>query len=829
MPLTTRRHPLFRCILLVSVAVLAAIGVRSEASPRLSTAGMLPGFLGYNAYYGELHQHTGYSSDGCGLPEAAILAARARGNSFIAITEHRASLPDPAIGSLASGCRLSQTDPAKWSTLQKLADKYTHDGLFVVLRGFEHTRDPGHLNVFNSQDPGPLYTDLDGLYSWLAGQPADVLAQFNHPFPLDLEGMGDFDDFGFFPPAAPKIRIMENNAQKRYYASFPRALAKEWQVSSVGYGDGHMADQAGTRHYGIFASSITKQNLIDALRNGRTFGNTDGQLAIALVGNGRWMGSAVVADRIVFQGYAADSSGDTISKLELIGRGGVIALWEPQTNPAEFTFSVDQVQPGDFFYLHAIDSDGDHAWSGSITRPRYRRLQANPATLRFSVGGTPGPAAAQTFFLEASDGADLPWQASALAEWVSVSPARGEHLPALVTVTVRAEGLPSGSRSSALAVETLEGSHVPIVVGVQEDVGTGSLLPLVNLSPRVQSLATTIQEPVLTGTVSLSSKGTALTWFAAPSVPWLSVSPATGCGSADVRFRVDLSGYPADVYVGHIVATMGAQTRVAEIRVALQPLNPRSLTLQNGAPGYGGASDTYLDSWAVDTPAGGRERLLVRTAGAQVPLVRFDLSGIPQDSEVFTGTLSLYAASRSVSSTMELGVYEVLKPWDEMAATWRLARPNAPWAAPGASSRCAEGADTACRPASSIIAVGSQRWYTFDITSLLRRWVAHPEDNFGLALVAEPGVNMNYSFPSDQSANTQAAFRPLLSLVYGDSSPTPTATASPTPTATPMATVTPTATEWSTPTPTATALPIQSLPEPIHLPLVTLNAALPEE
>mgnify|MGYP000182775852 CR=1 FL=1 len=139
-----------------------------------------PHFLGYNAYFGELHQHTGYSLDGCGLPEQAITGAKGRGNDFLALTEHDIYINRPEIGSVEKGCRISQTDPHKWQTLQELADRYTVDGSFVVLRGYERTRDWGHLNVFNSVSVvSPL--DLDEFYSWLAGQPADVIGAMPPP------------------------------------------------------------------------------------------------------------------------------------------------------------------------------------------------------------------------------------------------------------------------------------------------------------------------------------------------------------------------------------------------------------------------------------------------------------------------------------------------------------------------------------------------------------------------------------------------------------------------------------------------------------------------
>ncbi len=240
------------CVLAGFAAVFGAPsrGDTPTSAPAAAETPARPTFMGLNAYFGELHQHTGYSPDGCGLPEEAIIAARnTRHNDFMAFTEHHYSFHQPEIGSIAGGCRIPQTDPNKWKTLGELAERYTQDGYFVLLRGYEQTRDEGHLNVFNSESVvSPVF--LDDFYSWLAGQPQDVFAQFNHPMPLDW--VGDFNGFTFFPPAAPKIPLIENAAAPPFYFAYPRALTSGWQVSSVGYSDGHYANQAGSRFGSIF-------------------------------------------------------------------------------------------------------------------------------------------------------------------------------------------------------------------------------------------------------------------------------------------------------------------------------------------------------------------------------------------------------------------------------------------------------------------------------------------------------------------------------------------------------------------------------------------------
>lgn len=792
---------------LVAATLLGlSAGARGDARPPAAWSdGQRPEFMGYRAYYGELHQHTGYSPDGCGLPQKAISAARSRGNDFIALTEHHYGIPRPEIGSLEKGCRIAATDPRKWQTLGELADLYTQDGVFVVLRGYEHTQLGAHLNVFNSETV-ESQADLDLFYAWLAGQPPDVLAQFNHPLAEERDGLGDFAGFRFFPPAAPKVRLIENAPP--FSLSYPEALAREWPVSAVGYGDGHYADLAGSRRYGVFAGDITRSNLIDALRAGRTFGNTDGDLAVALVGNDLWMGSSTSADRIVFRAYAADRTGDPIARIDLVANGRVVASCQPLTNPAQCTFTVDGVGPGDSYFLDVLDADGDRGWSGSITRPRYQRLQTNPAVLRFSFGPAAQAVQTRTLILEANDGQDLAWEATDVPAWLHLSPSRGEHLPATITVTVAAADVAQPLQAAGIRIRARQGSHLSALVGVQAD-GDPGALPAVGLSPSAVSSVATMERPVVSATITLSSPDGGLPWWAASTVPWLSVSPEAGAGAGQLRLVADLHGYAPGIYSGHAVVMAGAQPRVAELRVALRPLRSRLLSLQQGLGDYTGAADTYLNAYAPDTSFGQKGLLYVRSGGDQVPLFRFDLTQVPSHAQVLTATLALYAQSRTVPNVLRVQAYEILSPWEEASATWRERAAGVPWSRAGASQSCH---DIGCQPAAMEALNETGRWYSFDLTDLVRRWVADPQSNHGVALVGQPGASLAFALASCDTLPYQAGLRPRLSLVYGDPAPTATPTATPSPTATPTPTPTP------EPTPTATPSPAPHAGAQIYLP-----------
>ena len=92
-----------------------------------------------NLFYGDLHNHTGYS-DGQGRPEDALRQMRARGLHFAAITDHGEFFDRETI----------IRDAEKWAAAAHQTRMLT-DEHFVAIRGFEWSSPrQGHSNVWCS-------------------------------------------------------------------------------------------------------------------------------------------------------------------------------------------------------------------------------------------------------------------------------------------------------------------------------------------------------------------------------------------------------------------------------------------------------------------------------------------------------------------------------------------------------------------------------------------------------------------------------------------------------------------------------------------------------
>ncbi|HEY64438.1 MAG TPA: DNRLRE domain-containing protein, partial [Caldilineae bacterium] len=209
-----------------------------------------------------------------------------------------------------------------------------------------------------------------------------------------------------------------------------------------------------------------------------------------------------------------------------------------------------------------------------------------------------------------------------------------------------------------------------------------------------------------------------------------------------------------------------------------------TITLQMGVDRYTGMTDTWLSSWSPDANYGQDTGLRVRSQDQMHALLRFDLSNqLPAGAVVTKAWLDVYPIARSNSNTQTLEVYEVLRAWDEMQATWQQAAIGMLWGQPGANG---ESVDRAPEPVDRVEVSQLNQWVSLDVTSLVAKWVADPASNHGMLLKGPSYANVRYTYASSEAENI--AIRPRLRITFyaqGTPAPTPIPTATPIPTPTP--------------------------------------------
>ena len=242
-------------------------------------------------------------------------------------------------------------------------------------------------------------------------------------------------------------------------------------------------------------------------------------------------------------------------------------------------------------------------------------------------------------------------------------------------------------------------------------------------------------------------------------------------------------------------------TRIPTQTPTSTPVGAYRLTLQQGANGYAGADDTWIDGWSPDTNYGNSDTMKVRSGGWMSSLVRFDLSQVPAGATIIEADLALWAIRRSNDNPTDIDVHQVTTTWDATGATWNDARVGIPWQS--------SGGDFEPSIVDSATVSTTEAWYHFDLASTAQQWVDTPNSNHGVILRSTNAYGVEYEFTtSDHLADYT---HPILNVLYEwIPTPTPTVTLTPTPTSTHTRTATP------TPTPTATPIRFAAL-----LPLIT--------
>ena len=230
---------------------------------------------GLNIYYGDLHNHTGYSDGVPGsTPKIAFDTARARGLHFLAVTDH--------------GFLLTETE---WQNMRSQADDATDDGHFVALAGIEFTHAKGHMNIFNIDTlvhrDQPGFETIQGFYNWIVTHPT-AFAQFNHPFQSQD---WNFNDFAYHPLADHKMVTQELTTASDFFI----AMNAGWHLGTLKNRDYHTNEWGLNPLMGVLATGLTQADILEAIAARRTFfvSPNNSNLALVLRANGAWMGSAI--------------------------------------------------------------------------------------------------------------------------------------------------------------------------------------------------------------------------------------------------------------------------------------------------------------------------------------------------------------------------------------------------------------------------------------------------------------------------------------------------------------------------------------------------------
>jgi hypothetical protein len=231
-----------------------------------------------------------------------------------------------------------------------------------------------------------------------------------------------------------------------------------------------------------------------------------------------------------------------------------------------------------------------------------------------------------------------------------------------------------------------------------------------------------------------------------------------------------------------------------------------TVSIQRGV--NGDSEDTHIYQYEPSRNYCADNSLAVGYKQRNAALLRFDLSPIPMDATVTEARLELHARGwGGTDATFDL--HRVLRAVDMCQATWNQARTGASWGVAGCNDTST---DRSATPESSVDTHGIWKWYTFDVSELVRGWVDGSVANHGVVLRQAISWSTGQFFFST-AQDTNVGQRPKLVVTYYEpGGPGATATPTQAPTVTPTANPTgvPGATSSPTPSPTWSATPTPS-------------------
>ncbi|HTY09263.1 MAG TPA: FlgD immunoglobulin-like domain containing protein [Candidatus Edwardsbacteria bacterium] len=340
----------------------AALGLAALAVPAAAQ---------YHCFYGNLHAHTSYS-DGIGTPDSAYAYAKNVAHVDVeALTEHNNGQ--------------SYTESAAHFQNEKLvADSMTIPGVFVALAGIEIGSEGsagfGHINVWEPSALSPYFNTAGSLpdcYQWIADQ--GVPAQFNHP---GASYDNIFNHLYYYPEFDQTMSLIEvyNSVASPcvFEDKMLLALQKGWRLGVSASQDnhhGHWGDQtmSGSSNIpltGIWADTLTKRSVLDALLARRTFAELTAagdRIQLSLAADGHWMGDRYVRTagkiELVADGRSQLSN---FVRLDLYSDGDLIDSMSANSTVVSWRPQQDVDVGSHYFMVKATQASGGVAWSSPV-------------------------------------------------------------------------------------------------------------------------------------------------------------------------------------------------------------------------------------------------------------------------------------------------------------------------------------------------------------------------------------------------------------------------------------------------------------------------------
>ncbi|MDI6784552.1 MAG: CehA/McbA family metallohydrolase, partial [bacterium] len=334
----------------------------------------------YTVYYGDIHSHS-WLSDGVGSVEESFTRSRdIEQLDFGALTDHEDFVQN----------RLT---PAEWEEVKYWSAYYNEPGKFVTIPAYEWTQarvplGDGHINVYFPDESFAIYPKKD-LATKTASGLFTALEKINALGFAHHIGWTGINWSAHNPNVQTCIEIVSNHGAYEYMGNEPikhrggmqgcfiqDGLAKGLKFGIIGGSDGHgLLWQHGVSYKrdpwkagwtGVYAKSLTREDILDAFRNRRTFATTGEKILVDFRADGYILGEEYSTNTA--PEFTVRVKGTSpLHYVYLIRNNEIIYTNGGDSDEAKFKFTDTQIPQGtNWYYLRVIQRDGNMAWSSPL-------------------------------------------------------------------------------------------------------------------------------------------------------------------------------------------------------------------------------------------------------------------------------------------------------------------------------------------------------------------------------------------------------------------------------------------------------------------------------
>jgi len=346
----------------------------------------------YHVYWGDVHCHTSISDGKGSLDDFFTYARDAAKLNFVIVTDHDFGNAPPW-----------WMPREAWKLTQDTADRYTMDGEFVAIAGYEWTSQSKYWTGVSEDGvsehlfPGPpkfynhknVYFPSRVEYIFCAQDPAcmspDLLAEVvrkygglvhnAHPS-AEPEGRDQFDYssnhytvISNTEMGADTVRYDGKTYQVNSESIVRDFLNRGGKTGFVKGTDTHEGKSAART--AILAKELTREAIFEALRNRRNYAVSNARIVLGLKINEHDMGEEIEIEDSPHIAVSVKGT-DKISEVAIVRDGAILHSIKPGEDVASFEYTDNSFGGNSYYYVRVTQVDTDEhgnrsfAWSSPI-------------------------------------------------------------------------------------------------------------------------------------------------------------------------------------------------------------------------------------------------------------------------------------------------------------------------------------------------------------------------------------------------------------------------------------------------------------------------------